>query len=279
MKYVKNYVIDYVNFLKRYLDAKRPLRIILDCSNGTTGFILRNLKIKNCKLKIINEKPDGRFPAHGPDPSKPGALNQLSRAVQKNRADLGVAFDADGDRAFFVDEKGKPITSFVIAHLLFLNSRPPFVADVFIFEALKYAGLLPPKTFPSQVGLYFLKQKMLKHRARLGAEYSGHYYHQDFYSLDSALLTAIKVINAVSRLPYPLSQFKNLLPRKLSTQLINFRTGQPRQFLAVLERRYRPQAKKVSKIDGVTLEFEKGWLTARASNTEPLVRVFIGKVL
>lgn len=275
----KDILNQYTLLLGEICDLKRPIRAVLDCSNGTTGIILRRLKIPNSKFLILNSNPDGRFPAHGPDPSKTGALNQLSRAVKNFRADLGIAFDADGDRAIFTDEKGDPVGAYLIFYLLTLNSPPPFVADILIFETLKYSGLLRPKTCPSKIGSYFVKKEMIKRRAGLGGELSGHYYHQQFYYLDDGLFTAIKVMNAVSKLPYPLSAFKDLLPIKISTELTGFRTDQPQKFIQIVKKRYGRLAKKILTLDGLTLEFQKGWLTVRPSNTEPLIRAFIGKIL
>jgi phosphomannomutase len=271
----------YVNFLNRFINLKRPLRVVFDCSNGTTGLVLNKLITHNLQLKTyyLNIKPNGNFPAHGPDPSKPFALRDLRLAVKKHKANLGVAFDADGDRAFFVDDRGETVKPYLIAHLLFLNSRPPFVAEIATFETLKYAGLLPKKTFASKVGTYFMKKNIIKRGATLGAEYSGHYYFQESFGADDAVLAVIKIMNAVSRLPYPLSQFKAMLPKKLSTQMINIKTKEPKKLVAALKKRYRRQAVNLSEIDGVTLEFERGWITARPSNTEPLVRIFIGKTL
>src|SRR3989338_9454836 len=122
-----DYIKSYIDFLIQFIKVKRPVKVVFDCSNGVTGIILKELfrksKIKNQKSKIdavfINDKVDGNFPAHGPNPLVKGATKQLEREVRKPRrwvgaptakrvgADLGVIFDGDGDRGVFFDNKGR----------------------------------------------------------------------------------------------------------------------------------------------------------------------------
>jgi phosphomannomutase len=261
------------------VNLKKPLRLVFDCSNGTTGIVLKKLKIPNSKIIILNSKPDGNFPAHGPNPSSYQALKQLSKTTKEFKADLGIAFDADGDRAFFVDETGKLIKPYLIAYLLFLNNKPPFIADITTFEALSYAKILPPKTFLSKTGTYFIKKEMIKRKASIGAEFSGHYYFKDFFYADSGIFTAIKIINIVSSLPYSLATFKKLMPQKILIKQLNLKTTNHEKVIKKITQKYQNKAKNIIKTDGVTFEFEKGWFTIRPSNTEPLIRLFIGKIL
>ena len=114
----------------------KPLKVVFDCSNGTTGEVLkeimnnesRMMKGKclshNSRFKILNSIPDGNFPAHGPNPLAKGAMSRLQKEVLKNKADLGVIFDADGDRAFFIDDKGRFINPDIIARLLIWGENP-----------------------------------------------------------------------------------------------------------------------------------------------------------
>jgi len=273
------YLNSYVNFLNKSIKLKKPLSVVFDCSNGTTGIVLKKLKIPFSKKIILNSKPDGNFPAHGPNPSSFKALKQLSSTVKKTKADLGIAFDADGDRAFFVDETGKFIEPYLIAYLLFLNNKPPFVADITTFESLNYAKIAQPKTFLSRNGTYFIKKEMLKRKANVGAEFSGHYYFKDFFYADSGIFTAIKVINIVSKLPYSLSNFKKLIPRQVTVKEFNFKSIDYKKITEKLIQLYQKKSKKIIKTDGITFEFKKGWFTIRPSNTEQLIRLYIGKVL
>ena len=98
-----DYVSKYAEFLKKHIDIRRPIKIVCDVSNGTTGIVLERLVgIPNMELVLINATPDPEFPTHGPNPLAPGATDMLSQKVLEVKADFGVAFDADGDRAFFV---------------------------------------------------------------------------------------------------------------------------------------------------------------------------------
>ena len=123
-----NYLNTYVNFLKKFLKPIRPLKIIFDCSNGATGLVLKKLLqttnyppkarlVKDGKLQtsLINNKPDGNFPGHGPNPWANGATSQLQKEVLTQKADLGIIFDADGDRVFFIDNLGRVVEPDIIA--------------------------------------------------------------------------------------------------------------------------------------------------------------------
>ena len=287
-----NYLNLYIGFLKGFIELKKPLKMVFDCSNGTAGLILKRFKIPNPSTKsglalskvewansrfiILNGKPDGNFLAHSPDPLSPGVMVQLSRAVKKHEADLGVIFDADGDRAFFVDNYGRKIPSYIIAHILFLESSPPFVVDILTFKALESADLLGDrKILSSKVGTYFVKQLMMKYKATRGAEYSGHYYFKNGFYFDSGILTAIKVMNLVSKLPYSFSDFIDLLPKKFYSFNFDINVQQSKKVLMKIEKRYRKMVSKINKIDGLTFSFDNWWFNVRSSNTEPLLR-FMG---
>jgi len=277
----KKYLKIYQKFLAGFIDLKKPLKVVFDCSNGAAGKILAGLKHKNLKLKIINQDLNGNFPAHGPNPLERGALTRLKKEVWRGRADLGVIFDADGDRAFFIDNQGKMAPSYLIAHLLFLTNKPPFIVDIANFEALQYAKLLPSHIFPSKVGTYFIKKLMRAKKASVGVEFSGHYYFKDFFYSDSGILAAIKIMNIISDLPYSLSDFKKLLPQKISMGYYNWplSSAKAQKFLKLVLKQYKEKAIKIRTIDGITFEFENSWLIARPSNTEPLLRIFKGQRL
>lgn len=274
------YLQHYINFLRKKLKPQKNLRVVFDCFNGTTGLVLKPLFQKNKKIKTVflNDRPDGRFPAHGPNPLAPNALNQLVKKVLAVKADLGIAFDADGDRAFFVDNQGRTVPAYVAAYLLFLNQKPPFVAEIIAYESMKYAGI-DKQVRPSRVGTYFVKQKMKKCRASVGAEYSGHYYFQDFFGADSGILAAVKIINSISQMPYQLADFTDLLPQRYETESFNLPASAKEKFMTMIAKIYQPLARQTNRIDGWTFEFDQGWFNIRPSNTEPLIRITWGKII
>lgn len=275
----------YAAFLRGHLKIKRPLRVVFDCSNGPTGLVLKKVftKQKNIAVKYLNDRPDGNFPAHGPNPLEPGAMKQLQKAIIDFRADVGAAYDADGDRSFFVDNKGQVLPSYLALYLLSRTSRLPAVADIMTYEAMKYAGLMPAKDiFPSKVGTRLVRETIKKHHAGVGGEFSCHFYFEELAGADSGILATAKILSAISVMPYSLNDFQRLLPNRVETEyyspeLKNMEMS--RKILAAFEKKYSRQALAVSKLDGLTFEFPNGWLVVRNSNTEPILRIFIGRLI
>lgn len=269
----------YVGFLKKFLRPERPLRVVFDCSNGTTGPILKQLlKAEGHKLKafFINDKPDGNFPGHGPNPMLKGATKQLETAVRRERADLGIIFDADGDRAFVIDNQRRPLHPDIIAYLLIWHLGPKKVVintpTGWLVRNLKFQGI---KIFESPVGYYFVSRLMRKTGSRFAAEHSAHYYFGNFFCRDAGILTAILVINAVSLFPYRLSDFVDLLPQYYRSWEVNFVVKDKNRLLKIIEKKNRKGARKISHSDGLTMEFDDWWFNVRPSQNEPLLRLNI----
>lgn len=282
-----DYINIYADFLKNFLKPQRKLKVVFDCSNGTAGIILKNLKTKKLKAILINQIPDGNFPAHGPNPLKFGALKQLQNEVKKQKADLGMIFDADADRVFFVDNLGRFVNPDIIARLLIWHLKPrKVIIDIrtgWLVRKPTTNNLRPTtnnqQLIISRVGHYFIKKLMREIKANFAAEYSGHYYFKKFFYADSGILAAIEAINAVSKLPYKLSDFIDLLPQYHRSDELNFKVKNPQECLKKIEqalkaKNYKLKA-KISYLDGLTMEFEEWWFNLRPSNTEPLIRLNI----
>ncbi|MDO8430287.1 MAG: hypothetical protein Q7S73_02895 [bacterium] len=301
-----NYLNLYADFLKRFLKPKRELKVVFDCSDGVTGIILKELfrksNVKSQTLKVtpffINDKVDGNFPAHGPNPLANGATKQLEKEVKKQKADLGVIFDGDGDRVFFLDNKGRWIDPNESAYILMQIFKPPYVVGIVSSWRLKESNVKGPaegearqgrqmsKVFVSRVGHYFFKNLMRKKKASLGLEHSGHYYFKDFFYCDSGIFAAIQVINFISGLKTDLASWLDKLPKYYRSGEINFRIENKELVLREVEKFYKKSAKKISKIDGITMEFSSPsagsgqnssefWFNLRPSNTENLIRLNI----
>lgn len=290
----------YANFLKKFLKPQKPLKVVFDCSNGTTGIILGKLfqlnveskKIKGDKLKtnslinykLINEIPDGNFPAHSPNPLDRNVLGDLKFAMRKNKADLGVIFDADGDRTFFIDDKLRLIDPQEIAHLLIWHLRPKKIIIEPRIGYLINKGIDPKiKISLSRVGHYFFKIKMRKENADFGCERSGHIFLKKFFYADTGILTAIEVINAISKLPYKFSDFIDLLPKYYDTGEINIKhklkINEFKKILDKVKKIYSLDNKykilNTNQLDGLTMKFNDHWFNIRPSNTEPVVRIVV----
>ncbi len=276
----------YVSFLKKFLNPQRKTNVVIDCSNGAAGEIIRQLTTNDSQLTthIINERPDGNFPAHGPDPLKGNAFKKTSSLVLEQKADIGIIFDADGDRAFFIDNRGRKINPDVVAKLLIwylkpkkiiVDTRTGWLVNQFKIENLKF------KIFTSRVGRYFVQKLMKEKNADFGAEHSGHYYFKNFYYFDSGIFSAIQAINAVSKLPYSLADFVDLLPQYYSRE-INFRLNSKRDYstaIKKIEDKYKRFALTISRLDGLKMEIQKPlgrfWFNIHFSNTEPVIRLTI----
>lgn len=273
----QSYIKEYVSFLDGFLsDRARKIDAIFDCSNGASGPIVERLFPDSI---ILNGRPDGNFPNHAPDPLHVGSLAMLQKKVLSEQGDIGIIFDADADRAFFVDDRGRMVDPDAVAYLLLWSLRPKqFISEVKAGWLIKQQ-LLGAKRIESKTGHYFFKQAMRKWHAEFGHEESGHYYFEQFFNCDSGIMATIEVLNAVALLPYRLSEFVDLLPMTNKSVEINFPVPLEKhaEVLALIEATFAKEAIRSSKLDGITLEFKNPdwWFNVRFSNTEPLARLRI----
>lgn len=267
-----NYQERYVRFLSSAFKLKRKLKIVIDCSNGVTGPVLHELLSKQPLIETVflNDTVDGAFPAHGPNPFIAGAQNQLQETVRRIKADMGIIFDGDGDRVFFVDNQGQSIDPHEAAYILMQQFRGPYVIG-----AISSWRLRQKKAYVSRVGHYFFKQLMRKKKANLGLEHSGHYYFKKFFYCDSGIFAAIQVLNFTSKLDTSLLEWLEKLPRYYRSGEINFTVQNSDVTLNAFKKKYEPEAHSVSTLDGITVEFADWWCNLRSSNTEPLIRLNI----
>ncbi len=274
-----DYISKYTDFIKKQALIKRPMSIVCDASNGTASIVLKKLtNIPNLKLILINTELNADFPAHGPNPLEPGATDDISKKVIETKADFGVVFDADGDRAFFVDNTGKIVPSFVSAMILFKNTKPPFVTDELVYMSLSSSGLLDQKDIiPTPVGSIFIKEAMKKSDAVLGAEYSGHFYFKNFFGLDSGILTMINMTNTISNQEKTFAQLHAEISNQYTGMAnVNLKKASWLQVKDALKKETASYAKDYAERDGLTFTIKNGWVNVRPSNTEPLVRISVG---
>ena len=275
-----DYISLYTDFLKKHADMKRPMSVVCDSSNGATGKILERL-LPELGLKdftLINANPDPEFPAHGPNPLLPGVLDQLSNVVLEKKADFGVAFDADGDRAFFVDEKGTILSSISIGALLFRYSKAPFVADELVYQAHHHMKLFKHQELhPSRVGVFFIKQVMKQIQATTGAEFSGHFYYNDFFGADSGIFTLIRMLSILSTIPETLSEFCASLPAHIVKNIdLKIEGKNWDELKKKIIEIYTLKEAVIEQREGITIQMPNGWVNIRPSNTEPILRIYAG---
>ena len=280
----RDFINIYAKFLNRFLKVRAPVKAVFDCSNGPASLVLRKIRAKGLKISIINGKIDGHFPAHGPNPLLPGAMDDIKKAVLKNKADLGVIFDADADRAFFIDDRGREVYPDEAIYLLAKNFRQPIAIDVRVGNLIRKSKI---KFFESPVGHFFFKNLMRKKKIEFAGEMSGHYYFAWKFGrttayYDSGIRGAIEMINQASALKksgQKLSEFLGGLPKYFRSGEINIKVDDQKIILKNIENFYKKYAVKISRLDGLSMDFnlpEGAWrFNIRPSNTEPYLRINI----
>src|SRR3989344_1949552 len=274
----KDFSRGYLDFLKKYAEIKKPLKVVADASNGSAGPILEKLLDE---VGVLSEKlffePDGNFPNHSPNPFLPEVRKALEEKVKNDGADLGFILDADGDRIFFINEKGESVESnHVYAFLLdsFLQkgelclgtaSISKIIGDVVKNKSARFERV--------PVGHANIKTAMRAKDARFGGELSGHFYFRDFYYSDSALLMATHILNLVSKSDNPFSELLKPYQKYFHSGELNFSVKNSAEAIEKLKKEYSDG--KQSFLDGLTVEYPSWWFNIRASKTEPLVRLVV----
>jgi len=277
--------------LPRYLEwmlARRPdlggLRFAVDCSCGMASLLARELFPG---AEIINAEPDGRFPAHSPNPLRPESREQLSAHVREKRLDCGIIFDGDADRCMFVDETGAFVPPDclvpVVAAACGVGPGDKVVHDVRTsrgaIDAIRRLGAEPLMV---PVGHAFAKPALRASGAKCGGELAGHYYFREFHCCDSGALAALKVLGEVAAAKRGGRTFSEMM-RPISgvyanSGEVNFRVEDKESAIAralgVMARRFPAEVSR-SEMDGVRVEFAEGWVSIRKSNTEPYLRLVV----
>jgi phosphomannomutase len=261
--------------------APKPQTIAWDAGNGAAGEVMAALTKKlPGKHILLNEKIDGRFPSHHPDPTVPENLQQLMDAVRANNCDLGVAFDGDGDRVGAVDGQGKVLWADQMMILFareVLRSKPgaTIIADVksseVLFEEIRKAG---GKPLMWKTGHSHIKSKLAEVNAPLAGEFAAHIMFADrYYGFDDALYAAVRLIGLVGRADRTLADMRVSLPTMINTPEVRFETAEDRKFAVVdeIKQRLRAAGADLNDIDGVRVRTKDGWWLLRASNTQAML--------
>ncbi len=272
---------EYQDFVQSKIQLERKLNVVADTANGTCGLVAPALFERlGCNILTLNQKPDGTFPAHPPVPKKE-TLGELMKEVVRNKADFGVGYDGDGDRAVFIDEKGNLIpgdlTLLIFAKDVLQKHRGGKVVyelscSMAVEEYVKKLGGIP---LVERVGHTFIMNRMIEEKALLGGEKSSHFYFADVYGMDDGVFASLRMAEILSKSDEKLSEMVASLPQYPSVYEKNFECPDNLKF-AVIEK-VRSQFKRYGletlDIDGVKLIEEDGWVILRASNTEPVVRI------
>lgn len=276
-KYMDNagYIKKYIDFLSKYLLLESSIKIVVDCSNGTIGRVLREVERKYTALDMvfINDEEDGTFPAHNPGPLVAGAMDQIMDATKNENADVGVIFDPDGDRIFFVDNEGHRIDPREIFCLMAPSFDPPYAVNVGLGKKTLEWTAPNLDVIETKTGHYFIKQLMKEKDVSFGIEHSGHYYFKDFFYADSGILPMFIVLSKVSAMKKrgsSLSEWRKSIPQVFSTSELNFEIEDKEAAIKKVKNYF--SSENIYELDGITIEGNSFWLNVRTSNTEPLLR-------
>jgi phosphomannomutase len=258
--------------------AKKELTVCWDPGNGAAGEVADAVCTQLAgNHTIFNEVIDGTFPAHHPDPTVAENLQQLIDSVKEKGADVGVAFDGDGDRLGVVDSKGRIVWGDQLMVLLardVLEAYPGSVviADVkaskVLFDEIAKAGGKPQMW---KTGHSLVKAKMAEMDSKLAGEMSGHIFFADrYYGFDDGVYAAVRLLNYLARSEETLEQMIDALPKTHSTPELRIACDDARKFDVITEvqARLKEEGADVSTIDGARVDAPEGWWLLRASNTQ-----------
>jgi phosphomannomutase len=279
----KDFLPSYAAYLRAAVDLSgaRRLKVVVDAGNGMAGRTVP-VVLDDPALDIVPLyfELDGTFPHHEANPMNPANLTDLRSAVGRHRADIGLAFDGDADRCFFVDELGQPVSPNNIISLIATRelTRHPGSAVVYnaitsraVPEQITEHGGRPIRT---RVGHSFIKQVMAENDAVFGGEHSGHYYFQQFWYADSGMLAALHVLSALGHTEQPLSALTSQYSKYVASGEINLRLSDIPAILREVEASYVASGAAADHLDGLTVTLSSGaWFNLRPSNTEPLLRL------
>ena len=283
---------DYIGAIQADIRLERPMQIAVDCGNGVAGAFAKHLyNAIGCRVDELFCEVDGHFPNHHPDPSVPENLADLIAALKTTRAELGLAFDGDGDRLGVVTKDGNIIYPdrqllLFAEHVLKKNLGATIIYDVkstrHLDRWIKSHGGIP---LMWKTGHSLVKAKIKETRAALAGEMSGHVFFNDrnkqgqkrWYGFDDGLYAGARLLEILSHFPNA-SEVLNGLPNSVSTpeQHIHMKEGEPHRLIAHLQ--HHPQisagfagASDIITIDGLRVEYADGFGLMRASNTTPVV--------
>nr|WP_205864226.1 phosphomannomutase/phosphoglucomutase [Planosporangium mesophilum] len=279
----------YAAHLRTLVDLSkiRPLKVVVDAGNGMGGYtvpaVLGAAVLDRLPLEIVPLyfELDGSFPNHEANPLEPANLVDLQKAVREHGADLGIAFDGDADRCFFVDERGEAVSPSAVTAMVAVRELDKHPGSVIIHnlitsravpEIVSENGGEPIRT---RVGHSFIKAEMARTNAVFGGEHSAHYYFRDFWYADTGMLAAMHVLAALGEQDEPLSALVSRYIRYTDSGEINSTVTDQRARTAEVEAAFAGvEGAHVDTLDGLTVDLPDGsWINLRPSNTEPLLRL------
>ncbi len=270
---------DYINRITSDVALAQPLKVVIDCGNGIAGGIAPQLlQMLGCEVVGLFCEVDGNFPNHHPDPSKPENLEKLIALVRQENADVGIAYDGDGDRIGVIASDGTviwPDRQMMLYSMDLLNRHPgaDIIYDVKCSRNL--ANVISAnggRPIMYKTGHSFMKAKMKETGALLAGEQSGHiFFKERWYGFDDALYASARLLEILANDFRKSAEIFGSLPNSINTPEINMAIADNKKFdfMERLAKEGDFKEGNIYDIDGVRVEFEQGWGLVRASNTTP----------
>ena len=264
--------------LKFYEPTNKPLKIVVDASNGMAGKMVPIIfgDMKKVEWISVNFEHNGVF-KHDPNPLVEGNLRELKQAIRDKKADLGICFDGDADRLIMVDEKGVTVPCDLMCALMVPYFLKKYPGSAIVYD-LRSSHVLPEEILKNggtprreRVGHAYMKKTLRDCHAVFGGELSGHFYYRDNFYADSGMITLVHMLNILGASGSPVSELVAPLKRFSSSGEVNFHVEDKDAAMKELARRYSQG--QVDDLDGTTVQFKEWWFNIRASNTEPLLRL------
>jgi len=274
-------VAPYVEHLLAVGEQRPALHAVLDCGNGMAGVGLEGLLARlPLRTERLYFEPDGRFPNHPADPLHVENLADLRREVRRSGADFGAAFDGDGDRAIFVDERAEPVPADLMTALLARSQLRRHPGGRVLYD-LRSSRAVPEEIRAAggvaemcRVGHSFVKAQMRESGAVFAGELSGHFYFRfsDTLVADDGSAALMALLDVLGRERRPLSELIAPLRRYATSGEISRRVRDPKALIAAVEAEHAGKA-TISHLDGLLVEYPDWWFNLRPSNTEPVLRL------
>jgi len=270
---------DYLSHILSFAEDEKGMKIVTDYGNGVAS-VTGKEAFDRLDLEVFSlyDEIDPEFPNHLPNP-EPENMKDLIKTVKEKKADLGIFFDGDGDRAFFVDDKGEVVYPDLLVSLLAEEELESSDEKKIYFD-LRFSKITPEKISEAggapemmRVGNPFYKEKLINEGGLLGAELSGHIMHKDNYCIDDGLFIAIKLISYLGKRDKKLSDLVEPLKVYHQSEEINMQVDDKEKALEKAREAF-PEGVSFD-LDGVYIDFENWWFNLRKSNTEDLVRLRI----
>ena len=270
---------DYIDYICGHLHLERQLKLIIDCGNAVPGIVAPDLfKSLGCDVETLYCELDGNFPNHEPDPTVTENLRELQKRVLTSGADLGLAFDGDGDRLGVVDRDGTAIDTDLILATLINSIAPRHPGEPIIYDVkcssrlttlIRSCGGVP---IMHKSGHSFMKQKMQETNAPLGGEYSAHIFIRDrWFGFDDGMYTAARLLEILSSKDSSCGELFTDLGERVATPELGIPVPEQEKFALVEKIKAKADfpGAVITEIDGIRADYKNGWGLVRASNTSP----------